>query len=361
MGFIPIEYPREVLELPINGERGWRRIVKDSDELESYWRGKNGSGNVYFTAYAYKATQAPKHHRVDYNTPTIQHFVMDFDCKDFKDRGKPVKFNVPHEQVKRLHLHFMEDNTLHYIWFTGGGFHVWVPLSNTLDPTNGSEVSRIKYAGRKLLNGLDKKLNLSCNDPTVAFDTSGMIRIPNSYNARRECWSIPLTSKQILSLDEDAFYELAQLPQTGYYELGENAITMEVSNSVLTMQDIKPVDIPTVSLDNIHILPCLVQAAMGGGNPPHRARYHFASYLADRLRYFFPAWKISDEEKKEHVTQISNICAQQNWVDYKPEKTMQQVESIVMTGYPHHTCSTLYSEGFCIGKCKYYDGSGDVI
>ena len=65
--------------------------------------------------------------------------------------------------------------------------------------------------------------------------------------------------------------------------------------------------------------------------------------------------------EKEHVIQISNICAQQNWVDYNPSKTSQQVESIVMKGYPHHSCSSLHSEGFCIGKCKYYDGSGDVL
>ena len=85
MGFIPIDFPREVLELPSSGERGWRRLVKNDSELERYWSGKNGSGNVYFTAYGYNETQAPKHHRVDYNTPKIHHFVLDFDCKDFKD------------------------------------------------------------------------------------------------------------------------------------------------------------------------------------------------------------------------------------------------------------------------------------
>ena len=55
--FVPIDYPREVLELSSTGEKGWRRMVKNAEELESYWRGKNGSGNVYFTAYGYTATQ----------------------------------------------------------------------------------------------------------------------------------------------------------------------------------------------------------------------------------------------------------------------------------------------------------------
>ena len=40
---MPIDFPREVLELPSNGARGWRRIVHNADELERYWRGKSGS------------------------------------------------------------------------------------------------------------------------------------------------------------------------------------------------------------------------------------------------------------------------------------------------------------------------------
>ena len=54
---MPIDFPREVLELPSSGARGWRRIVHNADDLEKYWRGKNGSGNVYFTAYGDKLYQ----------------------------------------------------------------------------------------------------------------------------------------------------------------------------------------------------------------------------------------------------------------------------------------------------------------
>ena len=222
---MPIDFPREVLELPSNGARGWRRIVHDANELERYWRGKNGSGNVYFTAYGYTKTKAPKHHRVDYNTPLIHHFVMDFDCKDFKSGGEDVEFEKPHEEVKRLHKMLLEDNILHYVWFSGGGFHVWIPIDETLNPKNGNELSRIKHSGRVLVNSWEKKIGtLRCNDPTVAFDTSGMIRIPNSYNARRECWSIPLDSNDILSGDFDYYMDMAQESQSGYKPLGENKL-----------------------------------------------------------------------------------------------------------------------------------------
>ena len=359
MSFIPFDYPREVLELSaMEGGLGYRRIVKNAQELEQYWRGKNGSGNVYFTAYGYSSTQAPKHHRVDYDTPLIHHFVMDFDCKDFKAKGAEVPFSVPRAEVIRLHQFLLKDDTKHFVWFSGGGYHVWIPLSESLKPTKGSAVSHIKHSGRTLLNKWDRLLNLRCNDPTVAFDTAGMIRIPNSYNARRGCWMIPLSSDEITSLDYEDLMRIAQNPREGVVQLGEKPLKFEVhKRTTMTMGDIKEIDVPTVSLNNIHVLPCLVQAAMGGGNPIHRARVHFATYLADRLRFFFPHYHISKDEKGRHVQQISSICKEQGWVDYKPEKTEQQVRSIVEKGYTHAKCSTLYSEGFCIGKCKYYDNS----
>ena len=192
MGFVRLDFPREVLEIGSNGAQGGRFIVRSWDELERYWKGKNGSGNAYFTAYGYRATKPPRNHRVDYDTPVIHHFIMDFDCKDFKQRGIDVPFAYMQEQVKRLHRFLLSEDIKHFVWFSGGGFHIWVPLSQTYMPTTSSEVRRIKEGGRNLMSQWHRKLDLGCNDPAVAFDTSGMIRIPNSYNARRGCWSIPL-------------------------------------------------------------------------------------------------------------------------------------------------------------------------
>lgn len=363
MPFVPIDYPREVLELPSNGERGWRRIVNNAEELESYWAGKNGSGNVYFTAYGYNETQAPKHHRVDYNTPRIHHFVMDFDCKDFKNRGADVAFEVPQIEVRKLHQYLITQQIKHFVWFSGGGFHVWVPFAETLEPANGNELSRIKHSGRKLINTWEKAVGgLRCNDPTVAFDTSGMIRIPNSYNARRDCWSVPLTSKELMELSYDDLHDKAMEPHKGYIDLGGEALHFEISeSSIVTMGDVQPIDVPTISYADIHILPCLSQAAMGEGNPPDRSRYHFVAYLADRYRMFFPAWKVTDESKEEHIKIISDICSQQGWADYKKEVTEKRVRHIIQSGHTHATCATLYSEGLCVGKCRYYDGTGGVM
>jgi|TARA_R100001198_G_scaffold58132_1_gene33410 hypothetical protein len=362
--FIELDFPREVLEIGSNGQKGGRYCVRDWAELERYWKGKNGSGNVYFTAYGYRATQQPRNKRVDYNTPIIRHFVMDFDCKDFKQRGADVEFSYMHEQVKRLHRYLLSEDITHFVWFSGGGFHIWVPLSEVHTPSDGLSVARVKEGGRTLLSQWHRKLNLGCNDPTVAFDTSGMIRIPNSYNSKRGCWSIPLESEEILNLTHDEIMEVAQQPRRGYIKHGNNDVVLELPERKNPFKrKIERVnDLPDVTLDDIIVLPCLAQSALGEGNPTHKARFHLASYLAARFRWFFHPEAVDDEEKGKHVERICNIISQQGWVDYNPRITKHQVESIVFgsggnRGYAAASCSTITHDGLCIGHCPYYDGT----
>jgi hypothetical protein len=363
MAFVQFDYPREVLEIGSNGEKGYRRLVDNSKELSNYWGGKNGSGNVYMTAYGYRATQAPKHHRVDYNTPIIRHFVLDFDCKDFRNKGREVEFAFVQEQVRRLHQHFLVNDYEHYIWMSGGGFHIWVPILKTLTPSNGLEVSRIKNAGKKYLVKLHKELDLPSNDPTVAFDTAGMIRIPNSYNMKRGCWSIPLTHEEIMSLTHDDLIELAQEPRSGAIQHGtvKFDLVMPDKKQVIFTKQKRNIDLPEISLDKILILPCIAQAALGEGNPIHRARFHLANYLAARLRYWFPPEYASLDEKAKHAEQIINICQSQGWVDFDINITTTQVNSIVYGDYHYSTCKTLIMEGLCTGICNYYDGTAEDI
>ena len=106
------------------------------------------------------------------------------------------------------------------------------------------------------------------------------------------------------------------------------------------------IDLPELSTNDMLILPCLAQAAMGEGNPTHKARVHLASYLASRMRWFFPPDSITDDEKSGHVEQIVNIILKQNWSDFDEDITTRQVISIVYgsgnnRGYLPATCRTL--------------------
>ena len=368
MTFITLDFPREVLEVDSDGQKGFRRVVKSAEELESYWKGKNGSGNVYFTAYGYRSLTPPKNHRVDYNTPIIRHFVCDFDCKNFRQRGVDVPFEEMHQQVKDLHNHLRSNNKIHFVWFSGGGFHFWVPLEKSYTPSTGLDVARIKDAGRSLLSEWHRSLNLYCNDPTVAFDTAGMIRIPNSYNSKRGCQTIPLTSEEILECDYEEFIELANEPRSGFISHGDEKVKLKVKKKSKKFKEKRhtDIDLPELSTNDMLILPCLAQAAMGEGNPTHKARVHLASYLASRMRWFFPPDSITDDEKSGHVEQIVNIISKQNWSDFDEDITTRQVVSIVYgsgsnRGYLPATCRTLIQDGICTGVCRYYDGTAEGL
>ena len=45
--FIELDFPREILEMGSQTGRAGRFLVRDWDELERYWKGKNGSGSAY--------------------------------------------------------------------------------------------------------------------------------------------------------------------------------------------------------------------------------------------------------------------------------------------------------------------------
>jgi len=105
---------------------------------------------------------------------------------------------------------------------------------------------------------------------------------------------------------------------------------------------------------------------MGEGNPTHRARFQFASYLASRLRWFFPPEQVKLEEKEKHVDFIVDVISRQGWVDYDEGVTRLQVESVVLggngnNGYNAGMCRTIISDGLCTGMCKFYDGTAEGI
>jgi hypothetical protein len=246
---------------------------------------------------------------------------------------------------------------------SGGGFHIWIPLNKTLTPSTGLEVSRIKNAGKKYLVKLHKELDLPSNDPTVAFDTAGMIRIPNSYNTKRGCWSIPLKHDEIMNLSHDDLIELAQEPRSGAIKHGDIKFELMIpeKQKVTFTKTKRNIDLPDVSLDKILVLPCIAQAALGEGNPTHRARFHLANYLAARLRYWFPPEYATEQDKHEHSNKIVNICEAQGWVDFDRNITTTQVKSIVFGNYNYSNCKTLMMEGLCTGICNYYDGTAEDI
>jgi hypothetical protein len=241
-----------------------------------------------------------------------------------------------------------------------------VTLEKTFTPSTGLDVTRIKDAGRLILSSWHKKLDLPSNDPTVAFDTAGMIRIPNSYNSKRGCWGLPVDTDMLNNLSHNELEAISQEPSSGYIKHGNKGLVLKLKErkQLFKSKRTEIVNLPDLSIDGLTILPCLAQAAMGEGNPTHRARFQFASYLASRLRWFFPPDQVKLEEKEKHINFIVDVISNQGWADWDENVTRFQVENIVMggsgnNGYNAGMCRTIISDGLCTGMCKFYDGTAE--
>lgn len=361
MAFVVLDFPREVLVLNSSGSRGFRKMMPNRASLERHWEGRNGIGDVYMTVYGYRATRPPKHHRCDYNTAIIRHFVLDFDCKNFRTH-KEVSLDTAFEQTLILHQFLLKEDIRHAVWFSGGGFHVWVALAKTQMPSSGSENSAIKNAGRKVIQEWVTELGLSCSDPAVPFDTSGMIRIPNSYNARRGLWSIPLTTEEMHSLTAEEIQEKALDSHSGSHVYGADGVVLDVKKQGTPFKMNTPkMNIPTAQMDGVIILPCLNAAAcQHGSNPEHLPRVYLAQYLLHRLRHFFPRSAQTEEEREIAVKQVLQFMGSLEWADWDEDRTFGYLRQIANTYDDHPTCATLYAQGLCIGKCSFHDGTGMI-
>ena len=358
------DYPREVMELGAEKGRGFRYMVRNSSELERYWSGKNGVSNAYMTVYGYRATKQPYNKRVDLMTPIIRHFVMDFDPKDFRQRNSPdVSPEKALHQTQRLHHHLLSQDISHCVWYSGGGFHVWVALDKPYMPSSGGHLSDVKEAGMRVVNEWIHDMNLFCSDPAVPFDTSGMIRIPNSYNSKRGLWSIPLSSKD-LEEGLDHIMLKALDAHSGMISYGSKGLALDVTRTktkrAVFDRNAAPIDLPTASMDGVIILPCLNSAACRvGSNPSHDARVQLVKYLSKRLRNFIPVERIDREKLEEHTETIVDYIRRLDWADFDERTTRYQVGTIVGTEYPQ-TCSMLHKKGMCLGKCRYWDKTGAI-
>jgi hypothetical protein len=356
MTLLTFDYPREV--------NLYRRVVHDKKQFNKWWVSLDNASDAYMTVYGFRKLKPPNFRRGDYQTAIVPHFVLDFDCTSLiGGRRIDVPPEVPLGEVRKLHMHLKEQDIHHGVWFSGGGFHVWIKLSKIHYPNPGMEVSILKGAGRHMVRTWADELGLNCIDPTVTFDLASLIRVPNSYNVKRGYWSIPLMSDELMTCTWEEIQQKATTHRSGYFSYGQQGLDLD-----LTSQPNKHLggllnptsEIPTLRMDGVAILPCLqASACRKHSNPTHDARYHLASYLAARLRNFRPPQSVPHIES-EHIQKISDFISTLEWIDYEESITKERVAHIVKGPYAHTPCWSLFNRGYCVGKCHLWDGTGTI-
>jgi hypothetical protein len=354
---LTFDFPREV--------NLYRKVVHDNEQFVKWWASLENSSDAYMSVYGFRFLKPPNYRRGDYQTAIVPHFVLDFDCSSIiGGKQVPVPPETTLNEVRRLHQFLCDEDIRHGVWFSGGGFHVWVKLSKVHMPQTGMDKSILQGAGKHTVREWAEDLSLNCIDPHVTFDLASLIRVPNSYNVKRELWSIPLTTEEIQTLSWEQIQDAARKHRSGYFSYGQNGLDLDLntqpSRHLQGMLNTDNTDTPTITMDGIAILPCLqASACRQGSNPTHDARYHLASYLAARLRNFQPPQTMVMKED-EHTEQITSFIETLNWVDFDKRITKDRVGHIVKGPYGHTPCWSLFSRGYCVGKCHLWDGTGTI-
>ncbi len=346
-----------------------RKVVKSMNELQRYVSATNGKDNITTTVYGFRELK-PKGNRGEYNTAIVPHFVIDMDKDRLVQKGWSDEEAGERcaQEAWRLSSYLLKNDWRHGVWFTGGGFHVWVVLDQeyALPP---AELNHLLVSGRHLINKWVKEFDLQTLDPVVSFRPDRHIRIPNSYNFKRDLWSIPVYLG-CLSEGWKVISRMALKPCSQKMLLmGDKGMPIEIIErdpenpySYATQEfDGNEIEVEMGRLQNIPVLPCLAQAACEtGGNPSHLPRVYLMMYLLDYFGKFARPPSSSVVPFNEKIALAHKFIQGLQWSDYKPEVTLKYLTHGARSQYQTPTCPTIYREGLCIGKCPFYDDKGGV-
>ena len=346
-------------------------MITNKKQLEHYLKTTNGKANLTTTVYGFRELKT-KGNRCEYSTAIVPHFVMDFDA-DQAVRLEQMPLSDAQtkccREVELMSKMLKRKSIQHAIWFTGGGFHIWVKLDQTYDlPT--VEMNDLLFSGRMVINQWVKQFNLITLDPVVSFRPDRHIRIPNTFNFKRQLWGIPVN---VDDLEKGWLFieEQAHTPRPGMKLVEGGGMTITITkrdsqtmfasqydqkSKTFSMEDL---EIDIANINNIPMLPCLSQAACEvGSNPPHKPRSYLMMYLMDYYRNFARPPKTSKVPNQQVIGLAHEFIKSLNWADYNPNETMKYLRHGADRYYKTPTCPTIYAEGMCVGKCPYYDGKG---
>ena len=362
MSHLFADFPREV-------NMRTRKVVHNMVELQRYIDGMNGRDNLTTTVYGFRSLKT-KGNRCEYSTAIVPHFVVDLD----KGRAEEVLPEATEdewgvrctEDTLRLSKHLRDEGIRHAVWYSGGGFHVWVMLSK-VHVLEHDELANLLFSGRVIINKWVKDMDLVTIDPVVSFRPDRHIRIPNSFNFKRKKWSIPVSISDL----EEGWHRITQKAENQYGGMkvcGDRGLEIEIVSHDPNMTgltglfqkfDAAEIGVSAKNLNGIPILPCLHAACCTkGSNPPHKPRSYLMMFLMDYKRDFARPPTDSKVGNGEVIQWTHEVIAGLEWSDYNPKITQQMLIHGASRNYLTPSCARIYSEGLCLGKCPMFDGKG---
>jgi hypothetical protein len=266
-----LAYPREM------GFPSRACIVYSLRDMLSKVNQWNGKMDIFTSLYALSRVQEG---RQDFDSyAQVDHIFWDLD-----DHGSA------YENVKKLHSYLVEQNYLHCINFSGGGFHIYVASHN------GYRLKNKRVAIDNAMTSISRKLGLKIGihdsddiDARTVGNVSQLVRLPNTYNIKRKRFCIPLTHND-LNLPFEEIKKMAEKQKFVGEEwfIGENFLDLEPFDGFEKVRNITNMPIDTedcLGIENINLevfKPCVKVLLMSGKKLSHGERYIIITYLREQ-------------------------------------------------------------------------------
>jgi hypothetical protein len=202
-------------------EFGKKRVfVPDRKTFVTLINKYNGLIDCYTTIYS-----VPTHHA--YSESVVDKIYFDLDSSQCW------------EDAKRLHNWLVENqnNVFHYINFSGGGVHVYIPIA----PLTGNKKEKLRWVQENIIKTTKIKVDLH-----VIGDIARISRIPNTWNPKRQRYCIPLMEPDF-DLSYDNLRKQAMSPRT--YDgclFGDKMLDVRITGHIPERYYTEPEDVPEV-------------------------------------------------------------------------------------------------------------------
>jgi hypothetical protein len=259
------EFPRETGFPHRNG------IVYSMSEFIDRVNRYNGKTDVFVSLYSFDSLKP--NGRPNYDSAKIQWLYFDLDNENCL------------QSAQILHTYLMENDICHMIFFSGRGFHFYISvvypnlLQNKKDTILNAVTDIADKLGFKI--GIDDSADI---DGHTIGNIAQLVRVPNTYNPKRQRFCIPITSLDLKSLNFEEFKNLALTQRKISNVYGETSLDVKQFDVESKLRFEVPTEDLGGELDlelNIEkFLPC-VKALLNRKVNKHRERFYIITYCKE--------------------------------------------------------------------------------
>jgi len=239
----------------------------------------------------------------------------------------------------KLHKYCKTQNLAHRVIFSGKGFHVYILVNINKENT----ILDVLHYQSKLMNNLSLNVDLSC-----IGTHRHMIRIPGTFNLRRNRWCISLKESELTSYEEIS--NLAINQRNEIYIIKGNNLDLPHSNSSHTKIEPRKytdLELKDISFEYYNITPCLRTNIIPNGHIPHMERVYLTLYLSEFYRGGKSVNELTQEEFNIIVEKIVRFF-EPIVFDFDERYTRNTVTNIVRKHEYSTSCKKLQELGLCV-------------